>query len=101
MSVDFFPCDACGESVCDCGDYWTCEECEHRLCVGCRDKHVREVEPAEDSDDGPVELCPYCTGVLATDAELLAFALTRLRTTRAALLKTWQESRPAKRKASR
>lgn len=35
MGVDYFPCGNCKKTVCDRGDYYTCEGCGNMYCVEC------------------------------------------------------------------
>ena len=89
MGVDFFPCDDCGESICDCGSYWRCQEgCGARLCDDCADKH--KVWDDLDDDGNEINPCPYCKREAATDSQLLQFALKKLGVTQEALLKEYQ-----------
>src|ERR1035437_7123355 len=83
MSVDFFECDRCGETICDCGSWWACEECGVRLCDDCEQEHV-------DHDDDDVAICPYCSRDLATDTDLLGFALELLGISAEELLARYQ-----------
>lgn len=79
MGVDFFPCDHCGDSICDCGSYWTCSgECGARLCDDCAADLV--------SDEDNAEACPFCRKKVATDYQLLEFALAKLGVTRDELM---------------
>jgi hypothetical protein len=88
MGVDFFPCDHCGESICDCGDYWCCEECGHRLCTDCAKEH--DVEGWDDEEDEAINNCPYCKNDMATDSDLLDFALYHLEVTREELMEKYR-----------
>jgi hypothetical protein len=86
VGVDFFPCDKCGETICDAGPWWECEECGHVLCSTC------EGELDADPDDEDEALCPYCAGEVATDSDLLEFALEKLGLTRKELLDQYAET---------
>ena len=35
MGVDYFPCSCCSASICDAGDYETCDGCGASFCVDC------------------------------------------------------------------
>ena len=78
---DAMGCDECEASICDCGDYWQCEACEHRLCVGCQKRmNLEQYYEDEDDEDSEKPYCPFCASDLATDSELLEFAIKRLKT---------------------
>lgn len=67
MSVGFFDCDACGETICDCGDYERCKgECSRRWC----NRKCAEVDGAD--EDG---ICKYCRDEDIEDRPLLEFLL--------------------------
>jgi len=61
MGVDYFPCDNCGESCCDCGDYYSCD-CGKCFCVEC-DVYLLTCKDSnnEDFDKGDIMECSYCT----------------------------------------
>lgn len=69
MGVDFFPCEYCEKSICDCGDYVSCEECGFHFC----DDDCAQMERDEDG----VGKCRYCQGIDATSAQLLNFLMKR------------------------
>ena len=71
MSVDFFDCSVCGESVCECGDYASCCHCNRKFCIDCL------VKPYESDEDGEMskECCPYCSGAEVHNDDLLRFLL--------------------------
>jgi hypothetical protein len=69
MGVAWFPCDACGESVCDCGPYTRCG-CGRRWCdykCAAEDEHR-----SNDDDEGT---CKFCRGEDVENAELFAFLM--------------------------
>jgi hypothetical protein len=51
MSVDFFECVNCGETVCECGPYWRCRVCGIKLCEECEEKIVKPEEESEGDED--------------------------------------------------
>lgn len=70
MGVDFFPCDYCGESICDCGSWEECNrDCGRRWC----DMKCAKADGYQDEDD--VLSCKYCRDEDATDTQLLHFLL--------------------------
>ena len=79
MSVNFFPCDFCGESICDCGPYKHCPgECGRRYC----DWECAEGHGITEDRDGEFTLCEYCSGKNVQDRELIEYLLGRLGVTR-------------------
>lgn len=89
MGVDYYPCDNCGKTFCDAGDYQAFEHCGHMLCRPC----ANELGVIDDIDE-PAD-CPFCAGDVATDSELLEFALGKLGMKRETLLVWYRESIPA------
>lgn len=86
MGVDFFPCDSCGESICDCGSYEYCG-CGRRWCdLKCAEKDgYREVEGVDPvAWDGGRETwtCAYCRYESFEDSALLNHLLKRYNLTR-------------------
>jgi len=73
MSVDYYSCEHCGDTFCDCGDYISCDNCEGEYCVNCED----DVKPVRD-DDGTVKSCAYCRGEIVSDGDILIKALELL-----------------------
>lgn len=86
MGVEFFPCDDCGESICDAGSYWRCDDCRHKLCDDCRNNHRYSEE-----DFGDEWACPFCLKDVVTDADLLAFLLAIMQKTREQAVLMYQE----------
>lgn len=94
MGVEFFPCDYCGESICDCGSYERCG-CGRRWCdLKCAEKDgYREVEGVEpECWDGYREAwtCSYCRREQAEDSELLNYLLRQYNLTRDQVLEGWR-----------
>jgi hypothetical protein len=83
MSVEFFECASCSETLCDCGDFTRCD-CGRKWCDDdcAKEDGWRDDEDANSRSRGT---CSYCRREVAEDWELLAFALTRLGVTREAL----------------
>ncbi len=78
MGVDFFPCDNCGESICDCGDYKRCNDmCGRRWC----DKKCASEDGYKpdngDEDDMEGGTCKFCRNEDVEDGPLLHFLLTQ------------------------
>lgn len=75
MGVEFFPCDGCGETICDCGSYERCnDECGRRWCdMKCAkaDGFINEDEDGE-LDGGS---CKFCRNEDVEDSPLLYFIL--------------------------
>lgn len=68
MSVDFFPCAGCGESICDCGEYFICEgDCERSFCS----KECGKLKKNENDQ----LVCKFCRLEAVDDSDLLAFML--------------------------
>lgn len=86
MGVDFFPCSYCGESICDCGEYKSCDGCYRKYC----DNNCAKNDGCTENEYGDVDyLCKYCLKQDATDEELLVFMLKKHKTTRAKALKEY------------
>ena len=74
MGVDFFPCDACGESICDCGSYEQCNDmCGRRWC----DKKCAAIDGYRNGDDDDYQegSCKFCRNEDVEDTPLLHFIL--------------------------
>jgi len=50
MGVEFFPCDICGESICDCGFYESCSNCEVSVCEECYEEQKEKYGLVVDKD---------------------------------------------------
>lgn len=89
MGVEFFPCDSCGESICDCGDYERC---------GCGRKWCNEkcaTKDGYDSDDENADeggSCSFCRMEQAEDYQLLNYLLEKYNLTREQILGEWKVS---------
>jgi hypothetical protein len=69
MGVDFFPCDRCGESICDCGPYERCNDmCGRRWC----DRNCAKEDGYDSEDD---RSCNFCRLEDVEDSPLLHFLL--------------------------
>lgn len=74
MGVDFFPCNYCGESICDAGDYEQCnEDCYRRWCD---DKCAEQDGYRYDEESGDCT-CKYCRDEDLDDHVLLDYLLKR------------------------
>lgn len=106
MGVDFFPCDGCGDSICDCGDYVRCEgdggDCCQRWCsVECARENGGyrtgyEPEVNEESEECGVPSCKYCRDEDVDDSSLLNFVLKTYKLTRKKALKMYFGKKPKK-----
>lgn len=85
MGVDFFPCDYCGESICDCGRYTKCE-CGRRWCnMKCAGQDgFSQVEDGEWT-------CSFCRNEEFEDSTLLSFLLKRYDLTREQVVQEYQD----------
>lgn len=73
MSVDFFECDACGETVCECGPHKRCDgECGRKWC----NRKCAEVDGADED-----YVCKYCRNEDIEDGPLLQFILEHFKLT--------------------
>ncbi len=80
MGVDFFPCDYCSESICDCGSYRRCD-CGRRWCDDkCAEK---EGYNRENSD------CSYCRFEEVEDVDLFKYLLKKYKLKREDVLKDY------------
>lgn len=76
MSLEFFPCDRCGETICDAGDWWTCKVCQFNLCDECELATSAANRITKKGDPNPG--CPFCRREDATEVQLLSFAMELL-----------------------
>ena len=62
MGVNFFPCDHCGQSICDCGPYVRCDDgCCRRWC----DRTCAKADGFRRDDGGDDDCersCNFCRG---------------------------------------
>ena len=63
MSVDYEVCSHCGDTFCDCGDYFTCDVCGKEFCQECGEDAITVDETG----------CDYCRGEIANDEEFLCW----------------------------
>jgi len=90
MSVDFFPCDYCGRSICDCGRYDYCNDnCGRCWCnQECAKGDGYEVDKNQEDDDGEyLKNCKFCRKQDAEAYELLEFLLEKYNLTREEVVK--------------
>jgi hypothetical protein len=86
VGVEFFPCAACGESICDCGRYEQCG-CGRRWCdlkCAAEDGYAEGEGVDPECWDGFRETwtCAYCRLENFEDGELLNHLLRRYNLTR-------------------
>lgn len=98
MGVDFFPCDYCGESICDCGSYERCE-CGRRWCdrkCAEKDGYMSDSDGYGDEPDGLISgpSCKFCRLEDAEDSKLLRYLLCRYNLTREQVVKDYVASLP-------
>ena len=74
MGVNFFECECCNTSICDCGSFFTCNKCFSKLCDDCANQYYDE--------NTFLVNCPFCSLELIKDYDLLNFALGVLGVTR-------------------
>jgi hypothetical protein len=80
MSVDYAECSVCGDIVCDCGDDWNyCDSCGRIICTDCL---ANDYEIDEETGEMSKECCPYCSGTIVHNDDLLEFMLRRANVTR-------------------
>jgi len=112
MSVDFFDCVVCGESVCECGDFESCE-CGRKWCSlecavtdGFKEESCDKGYDKSDSDNDceselscweceheQVRSCKFCREEDFEDGELLQFCLNFLHKTRESLIADYKLSK--------
>lgn len=93
MGVDFFPCDYCGDAICDCGGYERCE-CGRRWCDrACAAGDGYGDGCDEDGDRVGDPSCKFCRLEDAADGELLHYLLRQYNVTRAEVLEGWRNER--------
>lgn len=71
MGVDFITCynDDCQYNFPDCGDFYTCENCEEHFCS-------RKCANAKYDDEADQSKCLYCRGEAITQDTLFSFLLS-------------------------
>lgn len=85
MGVDFFPCNYCKESICDCGDYIRCD-CGYKWCeIHCAIKEGYQID-----EDG--KSCSYCRKENVEDNLLLDFLMKRHNLSRIEVIKDYYDS---------
>lgn len=90
MGVDFFPCDYCGRSVCDCGRYVSCgDECYSRWCS---DECAKKSGFRKEDEDGEFRSCNICRAEDAEDGQLLEFLLNKYKLARKDVVKEYYAS---------
>lgn len=92
MSVDFFDCRVCGQSVCECGHFVRCD-CGNKWC----DEECAESEgyrmDSEETDEWEASYsCDFCRNEDYEDITLLKYALSLLGKDRQELIKMYNES---------
>lgn len=94
MGVDFFPCDYCGTTICDCGRYYYCRDiCERRWCsheCAGKDGHRAEIEDADDPNDYS---CNFCRNEDVEDYELFRFLMKKHELTREEVVRLYLKDR--------
>ncbi len=67
MSVEFFPCNICDETICDVGPYFICANCEDLICEECCVKQEEKYglvdpngESAECYGENALKFCDTC-----------------------------------------
>ena len=98
MSVDFSPCNLCGTTFCECGPHSSCDTCGQKLCGPCSDKlklfgpcsdklkvggNMKD-KPADDEKED-YQQCPFCSGQIVSDEDLLEYLIMKSNKTRAEL----------------
>lgn len=88
MGVDFFPCDYCEDTICDAGDFVSCNECGRSWCDercgahgGLKFQRCDDCETDDEAEEcGCLEeaVCGYCRKEMVTDYDLLNYALKGL-----------------------
>lgn len=86
MGVEFFPCDHCGESICDCGSYERCS-CGRKWCD---EKCAKKAGYNSDDEDEEGGTCSFCRMEQAEDYQLLGFLLEKYNLTREQVLEGWK-----------
>ena len=66
MSVDYFPCSYCQETICDALPYFQCSNCEDMLCEYCYPKQKRKYglgnrEAKDYFGDDTLKECDNCS----------------------------------------
>lgn len=94
MGVDWYPCNYCGETFPDCGDYVSCSCGKHWCCYECASEEgfdeveiecegdYEECDNETCVDEEENKSCSYCRKEIFEDSEVLEFMLSYYSTTR-------------------
>lgn len=88
MSVDFFDCPSCGDSICECGEFHYCTHCDRQICINCLVSDNRY----DDNGDPTKECCPFCSGTQVHNDDLLSFILGKYGLTMKAAVTMYKEA---------
>jgi hypothetical protein len=84
MGVDYYPCDGCGGSWCDCGDFVICSNCETTYCDDCMDDQIEKYgtcgedhERADEWGEDALVECERCSikSDVVTKDQMIEFLL--------------------------
>lgn len=90
MGVEFFPCHYCSESICDCGEYVSCD-CRRKWCT--LDCAVEEGFYYDEEDQDTAK-CNFCQKRDVEDSELVKFLLEKLEVSRDEAVKEYYDATP-------
>ena len=92
MSVDFFDCRVCGQSVCECG-HFVCCDCGEKWCSEeCAESEGYNDTTYEKDNIHHYGSCNFCRNEDHEDRTLLNYALSLLDKDRQELVKMYNES---------
>lgn len=86
MGVDFYPCNSCGETFCDCGVYVGCD-CGNKWC----DTECAEEEGYQYNEETRDSSCSYCRKEDFEDSELLRYVLRKSGITREEIISEYKK----------
>lgn len=66
MSVEFFPCSLCQETICDAGPYYHCGKCGEVICEECIEEQIKKYKfgtkaQKDEWGDDCVRECDHCS----------------------------------------
>ncbi len=91
MGVEYLVCDECGETFCDCGEWYYCENCGKCFCRHCIEDAGLKWEDEE--DECVVTSCKYCRNEAVSEDDMLYYLLNKLQITKENLEKEIIEKR--------
>lgn len=87
MSVEFFYCHFCRQSVCDCGFYTSCN-CGRRWC----DEDCAQSEGYINVEEPQISSCKFCREEDLEDYQIVSFLLNYCHLSRRDVVRMWRKN---------